>query len=219
MRRLLVVLGMAAVLAGPAQAQQPGQPVTSGSGSFYLSPYAGYIWYGDLFEFGEDIEFTNDDGFMWGAQAGFSFSPNFSLLANFAYNKSNFEVEDPTGTPTSASGDIGVFMYDGNLQFRMPFLTNTVGSWIAPLGQVGVGAIKYSADTDDFNSDGETNVAFNFGIGGDFQLGERLGMRVMLKDYITSLSWTDVGSVDFDDDVEDNVAHNWALSFGLNFGF
>jgi opacity protein-like surface antigen len=217
MRKFLVAISMAAAFAAPLQAQQPGQPVTSGSGSFYLSPYAGYIWYGDLFDFGTD-EFTNDDGFLWGVQAGFSFSPNFSLIGNFAYNKSSFQVENAGGT-SQASGDLGIFMYDGNLQFRLPFLANTVGSWIAPLGQVGIGAIKYTPDTDDFNSDGETNVVFNLGIGGDFQFAERIGMRVMLKDYITSLAWSDIGDVTFDDDVEDNVAHSWALTLGLNFGF
>ena len=219
MHKFLVVVSVAAAMvAAPMHAQQPGQPMTSGSGSFYVSPYAGYIWYGDLFDFGND-EFTIDNGLLWGAQAGFSFSPNFSLIGNLGYNKSHFEIEDESGAESPQSGDVGIFMYDANLQFRLPFLTNTVGSWIAPLGQVGVGAVKYTPDTDDIASDGDTNVQFNFGIGGDFQFAERIGMRVLLKDYITSLSWTDVEAIDFDDDVRDNVAHNWSLTLGLNFGF
>ena len=216
MRRTMVVLGIAAMLAAPLSAQQPGAPVTSGTGSFYISPYAGYIWYGDLFDFGNDVEFTNDDGFMWGAQAGYSFSPNFSLIGNFAYNKSNFELENPGG-PTPMSGDLGVFMYDGNVQFRLPFVTGD--GWVAPLAQLGVGAIKYTTDTDDFESDGRTDVAFNFGIGGDFNIAPRAGLRILLKDYITSLAWSEADEIDFDDDIEDNVAHNWVLSLGLNIGF
>jgi hypothetical protein len=46
-----------------------------------------------------------------------------------------------------------------------------------------------------------------------------IGARIMIKDYITSLAWSDIDAVDFNDDVDSNVAHNWALTFGLNFGF
>jgi hypothetical protein len=110
-------------------------------------------------------------------------------------------------------------LYDLNLQFRLPFIANRMGSWLAPVGQVGVGGVKYTFDRDDVFSDGETGVAFNFGVGADFQLMKSLGARIMVKDYITSLGWSNLDDVDFDDNVEDNVAHNWALTFGLNFGF
>jgi hypothetical protein len=79
--------------------------------------------------------------------------------------------------------------------------------------------MKYTFDTDDIASDGDTNVAFNFGIGADFQLMKAIGARIMIKDYITSASWTSADNVDFTDNVSDNVAHNWGLSLGLNFGF
>jgi opacity protein-like surface antigen len=220
MRKFLVTAGLLAAVAAPMQAQTPGTPVTSGQSSFYVSPYVGYVWYGDLFTMPNQVEFSNDDGVNYGVQAGVSFSPNFSLIGNFGYNKSKFVWEsDITGDQITASGDLGIFFYDANLQFRLPFIANQTGSWLAPVGQVGVGAMKYTFDTDDFNSDGDTNVAFNFGLGADFQLTKALGARVMIKDYITSLAWTDVDSVDFDDDVDNNVAHNWALTFGLNFGF
>jgi opacity protein-like surface antigen len=220
MRKFLVTAGLLAAVAAPMQAQNPGEPVTSGQSSFYLSPYVGYIWYGDLFEFPDDVEYSNDNGVNYGVQAGVSFSPNISLIGNFGYNKSKFTLEsDRTGDDIDASGDLGIFFYDANLQFRVPFIANRMGSWLAPVMQVGVGAMKYTADTDDFNSDGETNVAFNVGLGADFQLMKALGARIMIKDYITSLAWSDADQVDFDDDIADNVAHNWALTFGLNFGF
>jgi opacity protein-like surface antigen len=221
MRKLLLTAGLLAAVAAPMQAQTPGTPVTSGQASFYVSPYVGYIWYGDLFEFPNGTEYSNDNGVNYGVQAGFSFTPNFSLIGNFGYNKSNFTLENAntTGGDIDASGDLGIFFYDANLQFRVPFIANRMGSWLAPVGQVGVGAMKYTFDTDDFNSDGDTNVAFNFGLGADFQLMKALGARVMVKDYITSLSWASPSDVDFTDDIEGNVAHNWALTFGLNFGF
>jgi opacity protein-like surface antigen len=222
MRRFLVTAGLLAAVAAPMQAQTPGTPVTSGQSSFYLSPYVGYMWFGALFKFPDGTEQTLDNGAEFGVQAGVSFSPNFSLIGNFGYNKSHFELENDefgTGTDRRVSSDLAVMMYDANLQFRLPFIANQMGSWLAPVGQVGIGATKYTFDTDDVFSDGKTDIAFNLGLGADFQLMKAIGARVMIKDYITSLDWTDIGSVDFDDDVKNNVAHNWALTFGLNFGF
>ena len=219
MRKFLVTAGLIAAVAAPMQAQTPGEAVTAGQSSFYVSPYGGYMWFGDLFDFGQDVEYTNKNAAIYGVQAGVSFSPNFSLIGNFARSETNFQLE-PSGAPNQrVSDDLAIFFYDANLQFRVPFIANRMGSWIAPVGQIGVGAMKYTFDTDDVASDGDTNVAFNFGLGADFQLMKAIGARVMIKDYITSLAWTDVGSVDFDDDIENNVAHNWGLTFGLNFGF
>ena len=219
MRKFLVAAGLMAAVAAPLQAQTPGEAVTAGQASFYVSPYAGYMWFGDLFDFGNDAEFTNDDAAIFGVQAGVSFSPNFSLIGNFGRVKSNFELQQDTDPDIPTSDKLAVFLYDANLQFRVPFIANRMGSWIAPVAQLGVGAMKYTFDTDDINGEGETNIAFNVGLGGDFQLMKAIGARIMVKDYITSLSWTDVGAVDFNDDVKSNVAHNIALTFGLNFGF
>lgn len=220
MRKFLVTAGLLAAVAAPMQAQTPGEAVTSGQSSFYVSPYAGYMWFGDLFDFGNDVEYTNDDGGIYGVQAGVSFSPNFSLIGNFARAKTNFEVQyNGTTGDVRQSDDLAIFFYDANLQFRVPFIANQMGSWIAPVGQIGVGMMKYTFDTDDVASEGDQNVAFNFGLGADFQLMKAIGARVMIKDYITSLAWNNANSVDFDDNVSDNVAHNWGLTFGLNFGF
>ena len=219
MRKFLVTAGLLAVVAAPMQAQTPGEAVTSGQSSFYVSPYAGYMWFGDLFEFGNNVAYTNDNTGIFGVQAGVSFSPNFSLIGNFARAKSQFELQPTSGPGTPVSDKMAIFFYDANLQFRVPFIANRMGSWIAPIAQIGVGAMKYTFDTDDVTSDGNTNVAFNFALGGDFQLMKAIGARIMVKDYITSLAWTDVDNVDFTDRVDSNVAHNIALTFGLNFGF
>lgn len=216
MRKLLVGAALAALAAAPLRAQVAGDPITSGHGSFYIGPYVGYMIFGDLADLPDGSEYSNDNGISFGAQAGWSFTPNFSLLGNFAYNKSTFTVEPGTGGSVTASGDVGIWLYDANLQFRLPFGQDM--GWIAPFAQVGAGAVKYTFDTDDFNSDGTTNVAFNFGLGGDFQFAERIGARIMVKDYITSLNWTDVNEVDFGGG-DDDTAHNWLISFGLNFGF
>jgi hypothetical protein len=216
MRKLLVGAALAGAMAAPLGAQGAGDPITGGHGSFYFGPYVGYMIFGDFGEFSDGSESSADNGLSFGAQAGWSFTPNFSLLGNFAYNKTTSTIEPPGGGSIANSADIGVFLYDANLQFRLPFGQDQ--GWIAPFAQVGAGGIKYTFDTDDFQSEGRTNIAFNVGVGGDFQFMERVGARIMVKDYITSFNWRDVDSVEFSDGVDD-TAHNFLLSFGLNFGF
>lgn len=218
MRSLLVSAALAAIVAAPVGAQQAGQPVTSGHGSFFVGPYAGYMIFGDLADGTNGSEYSNEDGPFYGAQAGFSFSPNFSLLGNLGWTKSKFTLENagPAGDQ-NLTGDIGVFFYDANLQFRLPFQQE--GSWIAPFGQVGAGAVRYSPDVDDLDGENSrTNIAVNLGIGADFQWRETVGIRLMAKDYITSAEWQDDEMLrDYFGDAERQ--HNWAITAGLNFGF
>ena len=70
MKSMVIGAALAAVVSTGALAQQPGEPVTRGAGSFVLVPYAGYIIYGDLAEFSSGTEFSNDDGALFGVQAG-----------------------------------------------------------------------------------------------------------------------------------------------------
>jgi opacity protein-like surface antigen len=215
MRNFFVSAALAAAVAAPLQAQRAGDPVTSGHGSFFVGPYAGYMVFGDLAESSAG-EFSNEDGGFYGVQAGWSFSPNFTLLANMGWTKSKFTFESEGGPTFDQSGDIGIWLYDADLQFRLPFQQRD--SWIAPFAQVGAGAIRYTAETDDFESDAQTNVAFNAGIGADFQWMESVGVRLMVKDYMTSLEWDD--DEDIGDTFDDgDMQHNWAFTIGLNFGF
>lgn len=41
MRKLLAGVALAAFVAAPIEAQQTGEPITSGHGSFYFGPYVG----------------------------------------------------------------------------------------------------------------------------------------------------------------------------------
>jgi opacity protein-like surface antigen len=221
MRKFLVGALLLAAASAPLSAQQMGQPVTAGHGSFYLGPYAGYMIFGDLFETASNVEYSNENGGLYGVQAGFSLSPNFSILGNIGYTKSKFTAENvPSSNNTTVTqnlgGDIGVWLYDANLQFRLPFMQQN--SWIAPLAQVGAGAIRYTQDYNDFNSDAQTDVAFNVGIGGDIQFAQAVGLRIMAKDYITSLNWSNDNSIR-SDAFEGQTAHNWAVTVGLNIGF
>lgn len=220
MKHLIVGAALVAAASAPLAAQQSAQPVTAGHGSFYVGPYAGYMIFGDLYEGKNNVEYSNEDGGFYGAQAGFSVSPNFSILANLGYSKSKFTFENvPTGTGTTtynASGDIGIWLYDADLQFRLPIQQKD--SWIAPFVQVGAGAVRYSSDYNNFNSKSQTNVAFNGGIGADFQWNKVVGVRLLAKDYVTSLKWSNDNTIS-SDVVKGQTAHNWAITAGLNIGF
>jgi opacity protein-like surface antigen len=213
MRRFILsatLLGLAAVTAN-AQNIEPAR-----SGSFFISPYAGYMVFGDLFESANgNVEMSNEDGALFGAQAGVNITPSIALLGNLGYTKSAFTLEfDDQGVDQRTSDDLGIFFYDASLQFRIP----TSSSRISPLAQIGAGAVKYTFDTDDIQSEGRTDVAFNLGLGADIGLARGVAIRLMAKDYITSFKWEDLDSVDFDDDIEGNVAHNFGLSAGLRIG-
>ena len=219
MKKFIVGATLLALVAAPAQAQtgnQAGEPITSGHSSFYVGPYAGYMIFGDMAETSGGAEFSNEDGLFYGAQAGFSFSPNFSILANLGYTKSKFTIEYPDGSSANTSGDIGIWLYDGALQFRLPFAQRD--SWIAPFGQVGAGAMRWTPDYNDITSGSTTQVQFNLGLGADFQFQKTIGLRLMAKDYITSFKWSNDATV-FQDLDDGPTMHNWALTAGLNFGF
>ena len=215
MKKLIVGAALLASIAGPLAAQS-GQPVTAGHGSFYVGPYAGYMFFGDLYEGNNGVDYKNEDGGLYGAQAGFSVSPNFSLLGNLGYSKTKFTLENLPGGTQNVSGDIGSWLYDADLQFRLPF--EQKDSWIAPFVQLGAGAIRYTQNSSDFNSKAQTNVAFNGGVGADFQWKDRVGIRLMAKDYVTSLKWSNDNTIT-SDVAKGQPAHNWAITAGINFGF
>jgi opacity protein-like surface antigen len=229
MRKILVGAVLAATVASaPSFAQNAGTPVTRGGGSLFVSPYAGYITFGELADLGGDAEFSLEDGFVFGGQAGFSFSPNVAVIGNLGYTKSKFVAKDiATGTGTQDINlfndqDLGVFMYDATLQLKLPFLANSLGSNIAPFVQGGLGQVRYSYDVDDLFDDSqtETSLYIPVGVGVDVNVRERLGLRFMVRDHITSDQFKNL------DDLNNtyrngrsDTAHNFTYTVGLNFGF
>ena len=224
---LAAAASAAGAQATSASDSAPGDVVTRGHGSFYVQPYAGYFIGGELTD---GPQLTLEDKPIYGAQLGYSFSPNFTLVGNVGYSPTNFAYETRSGGVVNqrASGDVDLLLYDAGLQFRLPFVANRVGSTIAPFAQIGAGAIKFSPDRggelNDFKR-GTTNVAFNAGLGVDFQVRKGIGLRVMAKDYITSLAFDDFRSTanaieqDIEDDAQTKLSNNVALTLGLNFGF
>jgi hypothetical protein len=214
MQKFLVSAALVAAMAAPLAAQR--SVVTGEPGVFSLTPYVGYIAYGDHFESTGGAEFTNDNGAIYGVQVGIDMTPNLSLVGNFGYSRTNWEFEFP-GPAVDRGGDVGVWLYDGNLQLKFPFAAGA--GTFSPFAQAGVGAIRFTADRDDFNADGTTNVAFNAGLGADFNVGA-LGLRFMVKDYISSFKWDEFETANDPNDLQNaETSHNFAFTLGLKLGF
>lgn len=212
MKRLVVgALALGAVSA-PVAAQQ--STFSNKPAIFSIAPYVGYMNFGDYFESGNNVEFSNENGALYGAQAQLDLGRFVSLVGNFGYSSSKFTFENYFGNGQDLNlNDVGVWLYDGDLQLRLPLKANATNG-ISPFVQAGAGAIRYSSDNNDIASNSSTNAAFNYGAGVDWQLG-KLGIRVMAKDYVTSLDWSDFGNVE----LKDTKAHNWGLTAGFKIGF
>jgi opacity protein-like surface antigen len=206
--KFVLVAALAVTTASAAQAQ------SRGGVGLELTPYAGWMHFGNLFEYSNGTELGMKDAALIGVQGGVNLGQSWALLGNFGYAKSEFTNEFPSAPTQSISPDVGVFLMDAALQYKLP-----VYGPVAPFIQGGVGGIKYTYDTDDVQSRGATDVAFNAGIGADIQLSRSLGLRLMAKDYITNLSWDNLNDVELDDDIEGNTAHNLGFSLGLKIGF
>src|SRR5829696_4515691 len=180
MKRLVVGVLALGAAAAPLAAQQ--STFSNKPAVFTIAPYVGYMNFGDYFETTNGVEFSNENGALYGAQAQLDLGRYFSILGNFGYTSSKFTFENYFGTGSDLNvSDVGVWLYDGGVQLRLP-LSPDAASGISPFVQAGAGAIRFSSDNDDIASSSTTNAAFNFGGGVDWQIG-KLGIRLMAKDY------------------------------------
>lgn len=209
MRNAFVGALAALLLSTPALAQRPAISIT---------PYGGYMWFGELAEIPGGQGLTNDDNWLVGAQVGLRLGAGLSLFGNVAHTRTDFRYEDVEGDVVDlVSGELGYWLYDAGLELRFG-----QGSGLSPFLQAGGGAVRYTAERDDFESQGKTDLQFNFGGGVDLGSGP-VGLRIMVKDYLTSLDWTDFEAfrqqVEDDDVDRSRVANNIAVTVGLRIGF
>ncbi|HEY0970579.1 MAG TPA: outer membrane beta-barrel protein [Gemmatimonadales bacterium] len=214
----------ACAIAAPLAAQETPQSLaTGGQSTFSITPYAGYMWFGDLAEYATGTELTNDDSWIVGAQAKVRMTSRWSVVGNFGYARTNFELEEGPvlGPDVPTSGEIGYWLMDADLQYQLPFTMRN--GTVSPFIQGGIGAVRYTAEADDFDADqSKTDLAFNAGIGVDIESGP-IGFQIMLKDYVTSLDWDkfrDFTNQVADDEIDrSRIANNLALTAGLRINF
>ena len=199
------VVGLAMVASAIPLAAKQAKPKV-----FDISPYAGYMMFGNLFDGPIGTSVSAGSGPVYGAQATLSMSKNVAIYGNVGYSSSDLKV----GLPILGGIDIGsskALMYDGGVELKMPMQTS---STITPFVQGGVGAMRYEVDASILNAKA-TNVSYNVGGGVDVRLNPNFGVRLMAKDYIGKFDFKEATSFDLNGKTTNNVA----LTLGVNFGF
>ena len=204
LRKLLLagtVAGLA--LAAPLSAQRPSGP------SFSLTPYAGYMKFGNLISgpFGTSIR--NAGAAVYGGEAQLGLTSGIALVGNVAYSQPGLQIGAPLIGGVSV-GRSSVLLYDAALRLRVPV---TGGLPISPFIQGGAGAVRQSFDVGPASTHA-TNFAYNVGAGADVALAPRLGLQLMVKDYIGKFDAQEATSIN----VNTKTTHNWAVSAGLRLG-
>lgn len=216
MNRILVIGGMFAALAiatGSAEAQRTSRrmPVINDTPAPSVSPYAGYMMFGDIIDGPLGTSLSSSSGSVFGVQANLPLGPTVSVVGNVGYSEPNLRF----GVPILGGINFGksqVWMYDGGLQLSAPSLPGS--RTISPFVQVGAGGMSYDVQVAGISRKA-SNLAFNAGVGADIPLAQNLGLRLFAKDYIGKFDVNEAAGIDY----QAKTSHNIALSAGLKLQF
>jgi opacity protein-like surface antigen len=207
MKRLAIrtsVVGLALAAAVPLAAQQVKPTV------FDVSPYAGYMMFGKLFEGPIGTSISAGSGPLYGAQMSLTMAKNVAIYGNVGYSSSDLKV----GIPILGGLNVGsskALLYDGGVELKVPMQQ---ASMVTPFVQGGIGGIRYEVESGFLNTKA-TNVAYNVGGGVDVKLSPNFGVRLMAKDYLGKFDFKEATSLNLNGKTTNNVA----LSLGVNLGF
>ena len=177
---------------------------------FEVTPYAGYMMFGKLFEGPIGTSISAGSGPVYGAQMSLTMAKNVAVYGNVGYSSSDLKI----GLPVFGGLDVGsskALLYDGGLELKVPM---QAASMVTPFVQGGVGGIRYEVSSGFLNTKA-TNVAYNFGGGVDVRLTPNMGVRLMAKDYLGKFDFKEATSFDLNGKTTNNVA----LTLGVNLGF
>ena len=190
------------LLAAPLEAQ------SARPGSFGITPYAGYMRFGNLVDGPLGTSVRGAAGTVYGAEATVGITRGLALVGNVAYASSDLEVGLPVVGGLSF-GKSSALLYDAALRLSVPL---SAGG-ISPFVQAGAGAMRQEIEVAPVSTK-STNFAYNVGAGVDVPLGPRLGLQLMGKDYIGKFDAREATGVN----VDTETTHNWTLSAGVRLG-
>jgi hypothetical protein len=173
-----------------------------------ITPYAGYMIFGDFVKGPLGTSLSNAGGALVGAQLGIALTPNVALVGNAARASGDINLGLPFIDGITL-GSSSAWMFDGALQLSMPLS----GRALTPFLQLGAGAMRHNVDVG--LSTDATNFVGTIGAGADFGLTRAIGLRLMAKDYIGRFDVREATTLDYQPD----IAHNFGLSAGLKIAF
>jgi opacity protein-like surface antigen len=204
------------ITALPAAAQRTSRSKRTqhqSSQSMAISPYAGYMTFGELVDGPLNTTLKSKAAPIYGVQLNLPLGNTVSVFGNVGYTEPDLSVGLPI-LGTINFGKSTVWLYDAGLQLSAPGY-GTGDRGIFPFVQVGAGAMKYNVDVSGFTRNA-TNTAFNAGLGVDIPFAQNIGLRLVAKDYIGKFDFQEATQVDV---VDAKTSHNVALSAGLKLAF
>jgi hypothetical protein len=195
-----------------AQSRSGSLPPVASSPLFDITPYAGYIMFGDFLSGPLGTSLRTAPAPIYGAQLGMKIAPNVSMIGNLATASSDITLGLPILGGLSVAHSSMVF-YDAGLQLDIP-MTSAYGATFSPFVQAGIGGMHYDI-SESFVSTTATNLAGNIGAGADIAMGRNVALRLMAKDYIGKFDFQQATSFD----INSGTTHNIALSAGVRFSF
>jgi hypothetical protein len=164
------------------------------AGKFEL--YGSYgIMGGDNAEFLELGEYVNlDAAYFYGFGAGYNLDEHLNLNTQFMFSSPDAKFHPGlfSGEPVIKE-DADIFRWDVNLDWNM------LNRRLTPVLSGGLGYINA-----DMFGDSQSDISYNFGLGGRWDMNDKLFIKAMLN-----FMWTDLDTRD-----------TWLFtSFGFNFGW
>ena len=180
--------------------------------SLAVTPYAGYMVFGNLVSGPLGSRITAANGPVFGAQLELALTPSVAVVGNLAHTSTSLEAGLPI-LGDHAIGTNAMWLYDGGLQLKLP-RTSGLSSAVTPFLQAGAGAMQYNVSVAGLGTKA-TSFAGNVGLGADLAFGQNVALRFMAKDYIGKFDLREAVGIDADP----KTAHHFALSAGLKLGF
>lgn len=194
----------ALLISAPLHAQN------GGTASIGITPYAGYMKFGNIVNGPLGSGLRNAGSAVYGAELGLGLTRNLTLVGNVGYARPNLQVGVPVIGGLSV-GEGSVLLYDAGLRLSVPLQSGALP--ITPFVQAGAGGIRQEMRLAPVKTR-STNFAYNVGAGVDLALSRRLGLQVMAKDYIGKFDARQATAIN----VDTKTTHNWAVSAGVRLG-